>query len=451
MGSDIRQTRTGGRAATKGVIPGRYALSVGKPSTPPPDGWRWVPLSDVARLETGHTPSRRHPEYWDGDVPWVGIADATENHGRVIQDTKQHVTELGIAHSSARMLPANTVCLSRTASVGYVVVMGRPMATSQDFVDWVCSSELDYRFLKYVLLAEHHTFLRFASGTTHQTVYFPEVKAFHICLPPIKEQRRIADLLGALDDKIELNRRMSETLESMARALFKSWFVDFDPVRAKAEGRGPGLPKFLGDLFPDSVEDSELGEVPKGWEIHALGDHVTNLDSKRIPVSGRERAKRQGRYPYHGAAGIMDYVDSFLFDGVMLLVGEDGSVVNGSGTAVTQYVWGRFWVNNHAHVLQGRGSVSTEQLYLYFGIEPVLPYVTGAVQPKLSQGRMNSMPFLYPGESICRAFAELVTPVFSDLRSRLESIKTESALRDALLPPLLSGQAGVSLKGKEVH
>ncbi len=227
------ETRTGGRPASSGVIPGDVALSVGRPEKPEPPGWKWTALSDVARLETGHTPSRKHPEYWGGDVPWIGIKDATENHGRVIADTIQHTNDLGIANSSARVLPAHTVCLSRTASVGYVVVMGRPMATSQDFVNWVCSEAIDYRFLKYVLLAENAAFLRFASGTTHQTIYFPEVKAFHVCLPPLPEQRAIAHILGTLDDKIELNRRMNETLEAMARALFKSWFVDFDPVRAK--------------------------------------------------------------------------------------------------------------------------------------------------------------------------------------------------------------------------
>jgi type I restriction enzyme, S subunit len=116
-------------------------------------------------LETGHTPSRRHPEYWDGDIPWVGIRDATGNHGRTIYETQENTNELGIANSSARVLPVNTVCLSRTASVGYVVVMGRPMATSQDFVNWVCAKEIDYRFLKYILLAEKDTLLQYASGT----------------------------------------------------------------------------------------------------------------------------------------------------------------------------------------------------------------------------------------------------------------------------------------------
>lgn len=122
---DGRQTRTGGRPAIDGVIQGRCSLSVGNPASPVPSGWQWIALSDVARLESGHTPSRRKPEYWNGEVPWIGIRDATANHGRTLTDTQQHTSGLGIAKSSARILPTNTVCLSRTASVGYVVVMGR--------------------------------------------------------------------------------------------------------------------------------------------------------------------------------------------------------------------------------------------------------------------------------------------------------------------------------------
>jgi type I restriction enzyme S subunit len=229
------QTVTGGRNATAAVIPGRCALSVGLPNLPAPEGWNWTPLSMVARLESGHTPSRRHPEYWGGSIPWIGIRDATGNHGRVLHETIEFTNELGIENSSARVLPKDTVCLSRTASVGYVVVMGRPMSTSQDFVNWICSDALNPHFLKYVLLAEREALLMFAVGSVHQTIYFPEAKAFHICMPDRAKQDAIVEVLGALDDKIELNQRMNETLEGMAGAIFKDWFVDFGPSRAKME------------------------------------------------------------------------------------------------------------------------------------------------------------------------------------------------------------------------
>src|SRR5688500_8871321 len=98
-----RTTRTGGRAASTGVIPGRYAVSVGKPSKPAPPGWQWTALSDVARLESGHTPSRRCPEYWNGDIPWISLTDAVQNHGRTVYETVEYVTQEGVDNSSARI------------------------------------------------------------------------------------------------------------------------------------------------------------------------------------------------------------------------------------------------------------------------------------------------------------------------------------------------------------
>lgn len=216
------QTKTGGRDATTRSIPPKLALAVGTPSTPAPPGWRWTALTDLARLESGHTPSRRHPEYWNGEIPWLSIRDAKAHHGGWIADTEEHTNRLGIANSSARVLPAGTVCLSRTASVGYVVVLRRPMATSQDFVNWVCSDELDPEFLKYIFLAEGEDILRFASGAVHQTIYFPEAKAFHICHPSIDEQRRIVGILDEAFEGIATARTQAAVIRQNVRALFES-------------------------------------------------------------------------------------------------------------------------------------------------------------------------------------------------------------------------------------
>lgn len=151
-------------------------------------------------MESGHTPSRRHPEYWGGDIPWISVKDARGSHGGVIHDTEEHTNELGIENSSARLLPTNTVCLSRGGTVGYVFRLGRPMATSQGFANWICGPELLPEFLAYLLLRERNALDRFASGTTIQTIYYPDLKAFHVCLPPLPEQRRI---VAILDDAFE--------------------------------------------------------------------------------------------------------------------------------------------------------------------------------------------------------------------------------------------------------
>jgi type I restriction enzyme S subunit len=230
---EVRVTETGGREATTRHIPPKLALAVGMPSTPAAKGWRWTRLTDIARLESGHTPSRRHPEWWGGPIPWIGIQDARANDGRRIDDTVEHTNELGIENSSARVLPANTVCLSRTASVGYVVVMGRPMATSQDFVNWVCSEHLDHNFLKYLLIAEGDDLLRFASGAVHQTIYFPEVKAFHICHPSFPEQRRIVSILDEATECIATAKAKADKNLQNARSLFASHLQSVFNVRGE--------------------------------------------------------------------------------------------------------------------------------------------------------------------------------------------------------------------------
>ena len=261
------------------------------------------------------------------------------------------------------------------------------------------------------------------------------IRSIEIPLPPMLNQRAIAHVLGTLDDKIELNRHMNETLEAMARALFKSWFVDFDPVRAKMEGRDSYFDSAIWDVFPDTLD--EEGK-PKGWQGTELGDRVEILDAKRIPLSSRERQKRQGPFPYHGAAGVLDHIDDYLFDGVHVLLGEDGSVIRADGTPFTQYVWGKFWVNNHAHVLKGK-SISDEMLLCFLEQIDIAPFVTGAVQPKLNQKNLKSVPFPPADPRMAACFQRATEPLFTQLRINVEQSQSLTVLRDTLLPKLISG------------
>ncbi|MCL4745711.1 MAG: restriction endonuclease subunit S [Burkholderiaceae bacterium] len=407
----------------------------------------------VAELQTGPFGTQLHAyDYVDVGVPVVpteAIRGRQIDHAVLPKITQAKAQEL----ERHRLRPGDILFARRgVQATGHI---GCVRAAEDGFICGTgairlrvtrATDEIDPNYLSHVLAdpASVEWFKFHAIGATMPNLNEGIIRSFPLSVPPFTEQRAIAHILGTLDDKIELNRRMNETLEAMARALFKSWFVDFDPVRAKAEGRDPGLPKPLADLFPDRFVESEVGEIPEGWEVQSVGDHVVNFDSKRVPVSGADRSERQGPYPYHGAAGVMDYMDDYLFDGIHLLVGEDGSVVQNNGTAVRQYVWGKIWVNNHAHVLQGKGAVSTEQLYLYFHFEPVAPYVTGAVQPKLSQGRMNTMPFVYAREGLCRAFERTIQPWFAKLRASVGETKTLAVLRDALLPKLISGELKVA-------
>ena len=214
----------GGRRATTRTLPGHFALSVNMPSIRPPAGWIWMPLSRIARQETGHTPSRKHPEYWGGNISWLSIPDARDHHGKTIFETSQHVTPSGLQNSASRILPAGTVCLSRTASVGYTVIMGKDMATSQAFVAWTCTKAILPKFLMYLFITEVSSLRRFARGTTHTTIYFPELRAFHVCLPPLEEQYAIVQLcdryLSAIERMTLGVLRKSGLLEELSQSVF---------------------------------------------------------------------------------------------------------------------------------------------------------------------------------------------------------------------------------------
>lgn len=196
-------------------------------------------------------------------MPWISIPDAKRCHGGVINDTEESTNALGIANSSARLIPAGAVCLSRTASVGYVVITGRPMATSQDFVNWICGDQLLPEFLQHLFLAEGDNLLRFASGAVHKTIYFPEVKAFHVCVPDRATQRRIVDILDKACKGVATAKANAEKNLQNARELLQ---VQHEAIFSKVDGR---LIR-LGDIasFRNGINYTKQS---KGREVRIVG------------------------------------------------------------------------------------------------------------------------------------------------------------------------------------
>jgi len=275
----------------------------------------------------------------------------------------------------------------------------------------------------------------YLSGSTRPKLTQKDLNRILVPSPRLSEQKRIAAMLGALDDKIELNRKMNKTLEAMAQAIFKNWFVDFEPFR------DAGMDDSLSAC--EHAQAGELGSIPKGWKIGNLGNVISIYDSKRIPLSKKQRSERPGPFPYYGATSIMDYVDDYLFDGVYALIGEDGSVVDEKDKPIVQYVWGKFWVNNHAHVLLPKKPFGIEWLVCFLRQLNIRPFITGAVQLKLNQGNLKRIPVIIPHEIVCRQFNELAEPLYSKYRANADEILTLSELRDNLLPKLISGEIRV--------
>ena len=244
--------------------------------------WKSSAIGEIAEIVGGSTPSTKNDSNFGGNVPWLTPRDLSLPHGRYVTGGERNLSQEGLASCSARLLPRGAVLLTTRAPIGYVAIAGGPISTNQGFRSLILREGYDPEFVYYWLSANVPLLERHASGSTFKELSGSALKRISIRLPEEPaEQRAIAHILGTLDDKIELNRRMNATLEGMARALFKSWFVDFDPVRAKMDGRWqvgqslPGLPAELYDLFPDRLVESELGELPEGWEVRPIGELVT--------------------------------------------------------------------------------------------------------------------------------------------------------------------------------
>jgi type I restriction enzyme S subunit len=244
-----------------------------------------------------------------------------------------------------------------------------------------------------------------------------QIYSIEVEVPPLEKQRKIVAVLDCIDRKININQKVNDNLLRQAQALYKNRFIDLKPFN---------------------------GEMPPDWQLGTVSEIIELHDSKRIPLSSRERANLTKIYPYYGATSVMDYVDRYLFDGIYLLLGEDGTVVDDKGFPILQYVEGKFWVNNHAHIITGKNGFTVETLYLLFSLTNVRSIVTGAVQPKISQANLNNVSVVIPSKAELSTFNSIVQPIFSQIRNlRAESDRLTST-RDILLPRLMSGAIDIA-------
>lgn len=336
------------------------------------------------------------PSYTDDEHFAQRIKRAKPQPGDIIITREAPIGDVG-------MIPENTECC-----LGQRMVLLRANQS-------VC----DNFYLLYSLQSlyvQHQISWSEGTGTTVSNLRIPHLEQIQIPYLPLEQQAKISSVLRALEEKIENNRRLNDNLLAQAQTLYKQF-------------------------FPYGVQD----DLPDGWRIGTVGEIIEIHDSKRIPLSGADRTKMEKKiYPYYGAASLMDFVDNYIFDGKYLLLGEDGTVVDDAGYPILQYVWGQFWVNNHAHILTGRLGYDVESLYMLFKQTPVKSIVTGAVQPKISQANLRSVQVVIPPEHNLREYNDLVEPLFSLFRANEEECKTFTALRDMLLPKLMSGEIDVS-------
>ena len=252
-----------------------------------------------------------------------------------------------------------------------------------------------------------------SSGSANQAnISKSDILGLNLKIPSFPEQKAIANVLSSLDDKIDLLHRQNKTLESMAETLFRQWFIE------------------------EVQEDQLTGK---------FGDVIEIFDSRRIPLSKMEREKKkEGElYPYYGAAQLMDYINDYIFDGEYILLGEDGTVRTDEGYPILQYATGKFWVNNHAHVLTAKAPYSNFFLWNYLSKKNIDKIITGAVQPKINQSNLKTLDFPYFPENVVIEFNEITGPLLAKIQQNKTQIVQLVHIRDTLLPKLISGEVRV--------
>ncbi|NLC60991.1 MAG: restriction endonuclease subunit S [Gammaproteobacteria bacterium] len=428
-----------------------------------PSEWRRVSIDSIcSSFTSGGTPSRKKPEYFEsGVIPWVKTKELLDC---VLDDAEEWITEEAILNSSAKRLPPRTLLMAMYgATVGQLGILGREMACNQACAAMVVDdAQCDYRFLYYQLLANRRQIVSMATGAAQQNLSGAQIKRWILPLPDKSEQQRIVAVLWSLDERISLLRETNATLEAIAQALFKSWFVDFDPVRAKAEGREPeGMDAATAALFPSKFQDSELGPIPKGWMIRTVADIATVTRGRSYKSSDLQESsdalvtlksfhrgggfRRDGFKPYTGpfkedqVTRVGDCIVAYTD------VTQQAELIGRSAIVEASPHHDRLIASLDVGIVRPLRSPITPEFLrrLLSGdryVAHVKGFVTGTTVLHLAKDGLPSYTFALPQDELIVEWCERAQ-LLADRRA-VNSVMLESLsdLRDTLLPRLISGR-----------
>ena len=392
-----------------------------------------------------------------GEFPFVKVSDMNLPANAVrIQDANNWVSAADLRELRAKPFPPGTVVFAkigealrqnRLRQVARETVVDNNMMGAVPRID-----RIDPQFFYYAL--SRFDFSDIAQGTALPYLTVSSLSGLTLDLPPASEQRAIAHILGTLDDKIELNRRMNETLEAMARALFKSWFVDFDPVRAKAEGRDPGLPKPIADLFPDRLVDSELGEIPEGWELAPLPEVVDVNPARALRKGVVAPYLDMANMPTHGHSADdvvgREFGSGMRFTNGDTLVARITPCLENGKTAFVDFLQDSQvgWGSTEYIVLRPKPPLPEEYAYCLARSaefrEFAIQSMTGTSgRQRVPAESLKHFRVAAPPRPIGEAFGRAVKPRFARASVAVRESRTLAAMRNALLPKLVSGELQV--------
>ncbi len=459
---DIVDWATTSESFRKIIEQDKVVVQTRKPRLGVANCWPIVRLEDVTtKLGDG---IHGTPEYDDsGDYYFVNGNNL--RNGRICVDDKTRRVNFAEYEKHMRILNQRTILVSINGTIGNVAVYsGEKIVLGKSACYFNVRDSVSLHFVRYVISGNifQNYIQTLATGSTIKNVSLKLMRDFSFFLPPIEEQRAIAHILGTLDDKIELNRKQNETLEAMARALFKAWFVDFEPVRAKMEGRWqrgqslPGLPAHLYDFFPDRLVDSELGEIPVGWESVPASRLVKFNPSEPLRMGTEAPYIEMAALPTSGSwpepPVLRPFSSGMRFrNGDTLLARITPCLENGK-TAFVQCLPDNTvgWGSTEYIVMRPHLPVPQEFGYLLardavFREQAIRSMTGTSGRQRVQADSVAAFKIAAPSnKAVWDAFSSIVTPAFMSIKANAEAIATLTQLRDTLLPKLISGELRVS-------
>lgn len=383
--------------------------------------WKEVRLGDVCtRVCSGGTPKSTNLSYYGGEIPWLNTKEIDFNR---IYSTEKTITDSGLNNSSAKWIVPNTVTVAMYgATAGKSCIVKVPMTTNQACCNLTINDEVaDYEFVYYSLKNDYTTLASLANGGAQQNLNAQIIKDYVLKMPSLADQRRITSILSSLDRKIELNNKINADLEEMAQAIFKNWFVDFEPFK---DG------KFV---------DSELGMIPEGWKVGSLGDFCNVFTGKK----NTNQAIEKGLYPFFSCAPEPLASNDAIFNGKAIIIAG-----NGSYTGRTSFYNGGFDLYQRTYACTIREQ-DKENLMIFFYhmmkqfFEPTkMGGTRGSSIPYIVMGDITQQKFPYSKDWLIR-FSNIANSMM-DRKLRIDKENSRlSLLRDTLLPRLMSGELEV--------
>lgn len=381
--------------------------------------WPRVRLGDIAMTTSGGTPRRDKPHFYGGNIPWVKSGELGDS---VVYESEESITDEAIQFSNAKLFPKGTLCIALYgATVGKLGILGIDAATNQAVCAIFPPKELDTRYLYRFFESKRRELVEQSKGGAQPNISQGIIRDTQIPLPPLGEQRRIVAEIEKQFTRLEAGvaalRRLQANLKRYRAAVLKAAcegrLIPTEAELAKAENRKfetgeellarmlskrrkgwEGRGKCREPAVPDPANLPP--NLPEGWACASVDQVTENFDGRRVPLKSADRDKRPGQYPYYGASGIIDDIDDFLFDGEYLLIAEDGANLLSRSTPIAFKANGKFWVNNHAHIVQTHDGIPLAYLSIFLNGKDISFSVTGSAQPKLTQAALNKIPVPLP-------------------------------------------------------